>query len=67
MLLSSTGSRPALEPTQPPIQWEPAAHSPEVKRSGRVADYPPPSSADIKNGGAIPPLPHVFMAWCIMN
>jgi hypothetical protein len=30
---------------------------PEVKRSGREADHPPPSSAEVKNGGAILPLP----------
>jgi hypothetical protein len=28
-----------------------------VKRPGREADHSPPSSADIKNGGAIPSLP----------
>jgi hypothetical protein len=25
---------------------------------GHEADYSPPSSAEVKNGGAIPPLPH---------
>jgi hypothetical protein len=44
-------SRPALGPTQPPIQWILG-----VKRSGREAGHSSPSSA--KNGGAIPPLPH---------
>jgi hypothetical protein len=33
---------------------------PEVKRQGREADHSPPSSAEVKNGGAIPPLPHMF-------
>jgi hypothetical protein len=28
------------------------------KMSGREADHSPPSSAEVKNGGAIPPLPH---------
>jgi hypothetical protein len=28
-----------------------------VKPQGREADYSPPSSAEIKNDGAIPPLP----------
>jgi hypothetical protein len=32
---------------------------PGVKRPGREADYTPPSSAEVKNGGAVPPLPHV--------
>jgi hypothetical protein len=31
--------------------------SPEVKRPGREADYTLPSSAEVKNGGAIPALP----------
>jgi hypothetical protein len=29
----------------------------EVKQLGREADHSPPSSAKVKNGGAIPPLP----------
>jgi hypothetical protein len=36
-------SRPALGPTQPPIQWVP-----RVKRSGGGVDHPPPSSAEVK-------------------
>jgi hypothetical protein len=40
-------SRPALEPTQPPVQWVPG-HSRGVKRPGRGVDHPPPSSDEIK-------------------
>ena len=36
----SHAPRPALGPTQPPIQW--------VKRQGRGVDSPPPSSAEVK-------------------
>jgi len=36
-------SRPALGPTQPPIQWVPG-----VKRPGRGVDHPPASSAEDK-------------------
>jgi hypothetical protein len=36
---------------------------PGVKRPGREADRSPPSSAEAKNGGAILPRHHVFMAW----
>ena len=36
-------SRRPLRPTQPPIQWVP-----EVKRPGRGVDYPPISSAGVK-------------------
>jgi hypothetical protein len=46
------------EPTQPPIQWVPGALSPGVKRQGREADHSLPSSAEVKNGGAISPLLH---------
>jgi hypothetical protein len=31
--------------------------SPGVKQLGHEADYSPPSSAEVKNGGAIPPFP----------
>jgi hypothetical protein len=43
----------------PPIQCVPAAISLEVNRPGREDDHSPPSSAEVKNGGAIPPLPHM--------
>jgi hypothetical protein len=35
-----------------------ADSSPGVKRPGREADYSLPSTAEIKNGGAVPPLSH---------
>jgi hypothetical protein len=41
-------SRPALGPTESPIQWVPWALSLGVKRPGREADHSPPSSAEIK-------------------
>jgi hypothetical protein len=47
-----------MEPAQSPIQWLPGAVSPEVKRQGREDDHSPPSSAEVKNAGAIPPFPH---------
>jgi hypothetical protein len=43
----SISSRPALGPTQLPIQWVPGARTPEVKRQGRVADNFPPSGAEV--------------------
>jgi hypothetical protein len=46
--LFSKSSRPALGPTQPPIQWVLGALSPMVKRSGREADHSPPTSAEVK-------------------
>jgi hypothetical protein len=48
ILLFTTASRTALEPTQPPIQWVPGALSLGVMRQGLEADHSPPSSAEVK-------------------
>jgi hypothetical protein len=53
-------SRPVLGPTQPIIQWVHGTLSMEVKRPGRDAVHRPPSSVEINNGVAIPPLPHTY-------
>jgi hypothetical protein len=43
-------SRPALGPTQPPVQWVPGVLSPGVKaRPGRDVDHSPPCSAEVEN------------------
>jgi len=42
----STPSRPALGPTQPPVQWVPSLSQGKV-RPGRGADHSPPSSAAV--------------------
>jgi len=39
-------SRPALGPSQPPVQWVPGLSGGKV-RSGRPADHSPPSSAAV--------------------
>jgi hypothetical protein len=59
ILLIHTAPIPALGPSQPPIQWIPEAISPRVKRPGREAHHSPRPSAEVKNSGAIHPLPHV--------
>jgi hypothetical protein len=46
----STQLRPALGPTQRPIQWVLGILSSGVKQSGREADHIPPSSAEVNNG-----------------
>jgi hypothetical protein len=48
IFLFTTASRPAVGPTQPPIQWVPGAPSPGVKRPEPEADHSPPSSAEVK-------------------
>jgi hypothetical protein len=46
----SSVSRPALGPTQPPVQWVPRVLSPGAKaRPGRDADHSPPSNAEVEN------------------
>jgi hypothetical protein len=59
--LYSTPSRPALEPTQSPIQWVSKVLSPALKRQGSEAEHSHPSSDNSKNGGAIPSLPHTSL------
>jgi hypothetical protein len=46
-------TRLSLGPTQPPMQCETGAITPEVKRPGREADHSPPSS---KKGKVVPVL-----------
>jgi hypothetical protein len=45
--------RPALGPTQPPVQWVPGL-SRGVKRTGRGADHPPLLVPRSRKGRAIP-------------
>jgi hypothetical protein len=47
--LFSVASRPALSPTQHPIQWVPGAIFPRVKQQGRDTDHLPPSTAEVTN------------------
>jgi hypothetical protein len=51
---------PALGPTQYLVQWVPRALFPAVKRPRRESDHSLPASTEVKNGGAIPPLPHMY-------
>jgi hypothetical protein len=48
-MCNPTVSRPALGPTQPPIQWVLGALSLGVKRPWCEADHSPPPNAEVKN------------------
>jgi hypothetical protein len=53
----------ALGSTQPPIKWVLVSLSPGVKWPGHEADYSPPFSAMVKNGGTITHPPNTS-SWC---
>jgi hypothetical protein len=59
--LNSATSRPALEPTQPPILYVPGALSLGGKLAGREADNSPPSHAGVKNDVTIFSLPYMSL------
>lgn len=59
IFLFSTPSIPALGPGQPPILLVPGA-PPLVKQLGHEAKHSPPSAAEVKMPGGMPPLPHKF-------
>jgi hypothetical protein len=64
ILFFATAFRPALGPTQPPIQWVPGALSLGVKRPRREADHSSTSIAEVKNARTYTSTPpYVFMAW----
>jgi len=48
VFLFTTASRPALGPTQHPVQWVSGALPLGVKRPGIEADHSPPPTAEIK-------------------
>jgi hypothetical protein len=45
-----------VEPIRPPAQCAPEAFSLGIKRQRREAHHSPPSTAEVKNGKAIPTL-----------
>jgi hypothetical protein len=64
----SESSRPALRPTQPPIQWVPWALSLGIKRPGREADHSPPISAEVKKTWVYISTPaYAFIALCLIK
>jgi hypothetical protein len=64
----STSFRPALGPTQPPVEWVPRTLSPALKRQGREADHSPPASAEVKKMWIYTSIPlYAFMALCVIS
>jgi hypothetical protein len=57
--LFSITSRPALGYTKRSIQRALRVGSPGVKRPGRAVHHSHQSNAEVRNGGAIPPVLHV--------
>jgi hypothetical protein len=49
ILLFTTAFRPALEPTQPPVQWVTGALSLGLRQPGRETDHSPSSTPEVKN------------------
>jgi hypothetical protein len=62
IFLFPTASKPALRPTQPT-----GGDYSGIKRQERETDHSLFSSAKVRKGGVILPLPHVFMKWCLIN
>jgi hypothetical protein len=63
----TTVSRPALEPTQPPIQWVPGALSLGVKRPECEADHSPPSSDEVKNAWSYTSTPPIRLHGVVLG
>jgi hypothetical protein len=64
----ATASRPALGPSQPPIQWVPGNILRGIKRSGREADHSSLPSTEVKNVWSYTSTPtHLFMAWYLIK
>jgi hypothetical protein len=49
IFLSSEPSRPALVPTQPPIQWVPGVPSLGIKQLGLETEHSLPSGVEVNN------------------
>jgi hypothetical protein len=64
--LFSTESRPALGPTQPPIQWVPSALPSVVKRLGRKSDHSSPTSAEGDITYEYTP-PYILTVYCFIS
>jgi hypothetical protein len=68
IFLLPIASKPAVRPTQPPIQWVLGTLVPRVKQPGHEDDHSSSSSAKVKNMWSyISTPPYVFMMWSLIN
>jgi hypothetical protein len=67
IFLFTTTSRPALGPTQSPIQCVSRVLSLGVKRSRREADHSHPSSADVKNSWRYTSIPLMCLPGVVIS
>jgi hypothetical protein len=67
IFLFSAVSRPALGPTQSPVQRVAGALSLGVKRPGREADYSPPFSAEVKNARSCASTPPIGLHRVVLS
>jgi hypothetical protein len=67
IFLFTTASRPALGPTQPPIQWVPQVLSLGVKRMGREAAHSPPSIAEAQNAWSYTSTPPIRLHGVVLG
>jgi hypothetical protein len=67
IFLFTAVSRPALGPTQPPIQWVTGALSVWVNWPGHEADHSPSSSAEVKNAWSYISTPITRLNGVVLN
>jgi hypothetical protein len=67
IFLFATASRPAVRPTQPPIQWVPGVTSTRVKWLGHEAEHSAPSSAEVKNAWSYTSTPPIRLHGLVLS
>jgi hypothetical protein len=67
IFLFATASRPALDPTQTPIQWVAGDLSLGVKRPGSEADHSPPFGSEVKNTWSYTPAPTIRLHGVVLS
>jgi hypothetical protein len=67
IFLFTTVSRPAMGPTQPPIQWVLVALSLGVKCPTYEADYSPPTGAEVKSAWSYTSTPSIRLHGVVLS